>query len=175
MRQVIKYFGGLLAIICLIFLDQITKYWALNYLKDPIEVIPKVFEFHYLENTGAAFGLLENKIPFFIISTILVLIIIAYFYIKTPYAKKYIPIYIVILLLTSGAIGNFIDRVHLNYVIDFLYFKLIDFPIFNVADCYVTIASILLILLIFFKYKEEELEVYFKKEKKIKNDTSRTK
>ena len=56
-----------------------------------------------------------------------------------------------------------IDRVRLNYVIDFLYFKLIDFPIFNVADIYVTVATFAIVLLILFYYKEEELDQFFKK------------
>ena len=61
------------------------------------------------------------------------------------------------MLICSGAIGNMIDRVSRGYVVDFFYFKLINFPIFNVADCYVTVAAFLLIVLIFFYYKEEEL------------------
>jgi signal peptidase II len=58
--------------------------------------------------------------------------------------------------IAAGAVGNMIDRVFLGYVRDFLYFSLIDFPIFNVADIYVTCATILLILLLLFYYKEED-------------------
>ena len=54
-----------------------------------------------------------------------------------------------------------IDRVRLNYVVDFLYFKLIDFPIFNVADIYVTVAAVMLVVLVCFYYKEEDLERVF--------------
>ena len=60
-------------------------------------------------------------------------------------------------LLGAGAVGNLIDRMVQSYVVDFLYFKLIDFPIFNVADCYVTAGAILLAILILFVYKDEEL------------------
>ena len=60
-------------------------------------------------------------------------------------------------LLLSGAVGNLIDRAVRGFVVDFFYFSLIDFPIFNVADCYVVCAAGLLILLIGFFYKEEEL------------------
>ena len=67
------------------------------------------------------------------------------------------PLRITLVLLTAGAIGNMIDRVYHNFVVDFLYFKLINFPIFNVADCYVTIAMGLLIVLILFYYTDEEL------------------
>ena len=73
---------------------------------------------------------------------------------------------IILLLFISGAIGNFIDRVRLQYVIDFFYFKLIDFPIFNVADIYVTVAAFCLIVLFLFYYKEADLEEVFPSKKK---------
>ena len=63
----------------------------------------------------------------------------------------------VAVLLAAGAVGNLIDRMRYSYVVDFLYFKLIDFPVFNVADCYVTVGAVLLAVLILFVYKEEEL------------------
>lgn len=69
----------------------------------------------------------------------------------------------IIVLLVSGAIGNFIDRCLNNYVIDFFYFKLIDFPVFNVADIYVTVAAIFLILLFCFYYKEEDIDMLLSK------------
>ena len=60
-------------------------------------------------------------------------------------------------MICSGALGNFIDRIAHRYVVDFFYFELIDFPVFNVADIYVTVSAVLLILLILFYYKEDEL------------------
>ena len=63
--------------------------------------------------------------------------------------------------LVAGAFGNCIDRIRLNYVVDFFYFKLIDFPIFNMADIYVTVSAVALILLVFIYYKEEDLERIF--------------
>ena len=69
---------------------------------------------------------------------------------KVPHERRFIPLRICMLMIASGAIGNMIDRIRLNYVIDFFYFELIDFPIFNVADIYVTVAAIFLILLILF-------------------------
>ena len=59
-------------------------------------------------------------------------------------------------LVCAGAIGNMIDRIRLNYVIDFFYFSLIDFPIFNVADCYVVVACVLFAILVLFYYKDED-------------------
>ena len=75
------------------------------------------------------------------------------------------PLRAVALFIASGAVGNMIDRVALGYVVDFFYFELIDFPIFNVADIYVTCATIILAILILFYYKDEELDCLFPKKK----------
>lgn len=63
----------------------------------------------------------------------------------------------------AGAAGNLIDRIRFGYVVDFFYFRLIDFPVFNVADIYVTVSFAVLLLLVFFQYKEEDLEFFEKK------------
>ena len=84
---------------------------------------------------------------------------------RIPYTKKYMPLRICSILLIAGAVGNLIDRVRLNYVIDFFYFKLIDFPIFNVADCYVVVACIIFAFLILFYYKEDSDFDFLRKQK----------
>ncbi len=143
-----------------VVLDQWSKHLAVVYLKDKnsLDLIPGVFQLTYLENRGAAFGILQGKQWFFYISTIAVMAVIIWLYIKIPATKRYMPIRICSVLIVSGAIGNFIDRIRLNYVIDFFYFKWIDFPVFNVADIFVTVSTILLLLLILFYYKEEDIE-----------------
>ena len=75
-----------------------------------------------------------------------------------PRQKKYLYLDYIIVLVVAGAIGNHIDRVLNNYVVDFIYFSLINFPVFNIADCYVTVSMILLLILILFYYKDEDLE-----------------
>ena len=87
----------------------------------------------------------------------LILFLIAFFYIRMPEGKRFFLMRTVAVLLAAGAVGNLIDRMRYSYVVDFLYFKLIDFPVFNVADCYVTVGAVLLAVLILFVYKEEEL------------------
>ena len=72
--------------------------------------------------------------------------------------RYYHPLRLCALLVGAGAIGNMIDRIVHHYVIDFLYFSLIDFPVFNVADCYVVIGAVLLILLLFTKYRSDHFE-----------------
>lgn len=174
MKKSIKIFCEIILFILLIFIDQITKYIASVTLKinGPIELIHNTLELRYLENTGAAFGIFENKILFFAIMTLIILIFIIFIkyrinnllYIRKVNAairKKFIFFDIILLILSSGAIGNLIDRLRFNYVVDFIYFKLINFPIFNVADCYVTISAFLLIITFLFVFKENDYGLLF--------------
>ncbi|MBR3772193.1 MAG: signal peptidase II [Clostridium sp.] len=155
-----KYIKGFVWAAILILLDQLSKYWATITLKgnQPIVLWKGIFELRYLENRGMAFGLLQNRIGVFLIVTILILGAIIYYYYRVPNTKRMLPLRITMVVLAAGAVGNMIDRIVNNYVIDFLYFKAINFPIFNVADCYVTISFVSLMVLILFYYKEEELK-----------------
>ena len=147
-------------IIGLILIDQLSKVWALSALRgtEGIAVIPNVFELSYLENRGAAFGILQDHQIFFVL-------ILTWIYRRIPQTKKYIPLRISYALIMAGAFGNLIDRVFRGYVVDFFYFKWIDFPVFNVADIYVTVTMILLLILILFFYKEEDLDFLNRKGK----------
>lgn len=174
----------------LVLLDQFTKFLAVSNLKNnnAFELIEGVFEFRYLENQSAAFGIdivtifqrifnfsyfndnpeafVKCKMIFFTVFTVIVIGILIYLYYRIPGNKHFKYLNITFILFVAGAIGNLIDRVVNNYVVDFFYFKLIDFPIFNVADIYVTIAAFLFIVLGFFYYKEEDFEIIFSKSKK---------
>ena len=161
-----KYISALLSVIALIALDQYTKYLAVLKLKDqnPFVIWEGVFELRYLENRGAAFGMLQNQQLFFIILTLLVLLFIVYVYIKTPDTRRFLPMRLTIIFITAGAVGNLIDRIMNGFVVDFFYFSLIDFPIFNVADIYVTVTFFVLAILLLVVYKDDELDIYsFKK------------
>lgn len=151
-------------VVLLVVIDQITKYWARTSLQEngPIDVIKGVFSFEYLENRGIAFGLFQDKFIIFVIFTVIILFAIGFLFLRLPDDKRYRPLQISMIFVAAGAIGNMIDRIFLNYVVDFLYFNLIDFPIFNIADCYVTVTLFVLVFLILFYYKEEELH-FFKK------------
>ena len=159
-KKMIQLLTGMVLVLFGIGLDQITKYLAVLYLKEKaaIPIIPEIFELFYLENHGAAFGILQGQKIFLIAVTAATMILLAYLYIRIPEDKHYLYVRMIILLLISGAIGNFIDRCLHDYVIDFFYFKLIDFPVFNVADIYVTVATVLLVLLFCFYYKEEDID-----------------
>ena len=148
----------------LVGLDLVTKLWAQNTLPEkPISLIQGVFELRYLENRGAAFGLLQNQRTFFIILTIIFLAAMVYVYMRIPSDKKYLPLRLLVIIVSAGAFGNFYDRLTLTYVRDFLYFSLIDFPIFNVADIYVTCSAVAFFIMIVFVYKEDDLAFMEKK------------
>lgn len=177
----------------LILIDQITKMFAFNGLKNTpgITIINGVFELKYLENQSAAFSLdpisliykifhityfdthpqvfLNCKMAFFIILTVAVLVIIALLYQRIPWNRRFLPLNVILIGFFAGAIGNLIDRIVHNYVIDFFYFSLINFPIFNVADIYVTLSAIALIIVVFFHYKEEDYSVIFSSSKNRKH------
>ena len=142
----------------LLALDLWTKTLAVTYLKgqESIVLIPGVLELEYLQNTGAAFGILRNQQWFFYIVTVLMLICILGIYYKMPMIKKYLPGHMVLIFITAGALGNFIDRLKLKYVRDFIYFSLIDFPKFNVADMYITVGCVVVFILILFIYKDDD-------------------
>lgn len=155
-----SYIFALISVIICVLLDQYTKLLATKYLKgNSIDIIKNIFQLHYLENRGAAFGIFQNQQHFFLIMTIIVLIIIAFLYVKTPHTKHFVSLRICLVFISSGAIGNLIDRMRLKYVVDFLYFELIDFPIFNLADIYISVSTFALILLMIFYYKNEDIEL----------------
>ena len=157
-----------LMMLILIALDQYTKYLAVINLKDrpAVEIIKGVFELNYLENRGAAFGMLQNQKAFFVLVACIILIAICYVLLKMPEGKRYIWLHILLVMIASGAVGNMIDRVRLEYVVDFFYFVLINFPIFNMADIYVSVACILLAVLLLFYYKEQDLDFLNIRQKK---------
>ena len=157
----VLYFLGALLSIVLIWLDQFTKHLAVEGLrgKPPFVLLPGVFELRYLENQGAAFGVLQGKRMFFLVVTFLMILLLVYIYGRIPVQKKYYALHGICIALFAGAAGNCIDRVINDYVIDFFYFSLINFPIFNVADIYVTCAMAVFVVLFLFYYREEELDV----------------
>ena len=139
----VHWLKGCTIIFILTFLDQGSKYFVLTRLKNTPDIIliPGVLQLHYLENRGMAFGLFEGKIPVFVILCVLFFCVFFYVYARIPRTGYYLPLTITSLIMVSGALGNFIDRVFRKYVVDFIYFSLIDFPVFNMADIYVYVVG----------------------------------
>lgn len=164
----------ILMFIALIAIDQLTKYLAVVNLKDkePSVLIDGVLEFQYLENSGAAFSLFQNRQWLFYIITAIVLIVIFFLWIRGIVSQKQyselkgdqfkkktfsngIFLNYILMLLAAGAVGNLYDRIVNHYVVDFIYVRLINFPIFNFADICVTISAVLLVVFFIFIYKDD--------------------
>ena len=158
----------LIGFVILVGLDQWTKGLASAYLKgnSPLVLIRGVFELYYSENRGAAFGILKDSRWIFMAGSILIFCILIWLYYKTPLTKKYQPVRILTTFLGAGAVGNMIDRVFRGYVIDFFYFSLIDFQVFNVSDIYVVVSILVLVYLFLAVYKEEDFDFLQKRKKK---------
>jgi signal peptidase II len=143
-----KWIVSIPIIIFLSFLDQLTKYAIAHNLKNNlIIVIQNFFHIVYIENTGITFGLLRDlpialKKPILIFLPVIIMGLILYILYKTK--EEEISTHIALSFIISGAIGNIIDRIRLNYVIDFLYFNLYFFwwPAFNVADACVVVGMV---------------------------------
>lgn len=182
-------------ILLLVAFDQLTKYWAVIALKGKpaVPIIKDVFELQYLENTSAAFGIdpisflhqifnfnifnenpslyLNIRMCFFYVFTVGMVCLFWRILLKIPKLKRMVYFDLIIIFIISGAIGNLIDRISQKYVVDFFYFKLIDFPIFNIADIYITCAAIAMMIFGIFYYKDEDFEMIFPslKEKEKEN------
>ncbi|MCR5673283.1 MAG: signal peptidase II [Lachnospiraceae bacterium] len=150
----------LLAVLTLI--DRITKIWATDrlYDSDPIEIIPNILMLYYLPNgnTGAAFGMLSGHRVLFLAIAIVVVAAIIYLIYNMPPDRKYRIIGILLVFIAAGGAGNMIDRFIQGYVVDFIYISIINFPIFNVADMYVSICTVLLAIIVLFKLKDDDYE-----------------
>lgn len=144
----------ILIIIVGVFLDRVSKVYAVNnFIENPIQ--GNFLNFTYLENRGAAFGILQDSRLFFIILTIAIVVGLIYYFVKNYKTNPNI-LNIALALIISGALGNFYDRLFQGYVVDFIEFAFVDFPVFNVADIFVTVGSILMIIyLIFFEEREK--------------------
>ncbi len=150
-------FLPLIVTILLIAIDQITKYIALINLK-PISstvFIKGFMDFTFVENRGAAFGILEGQRWFFVVITVIISVAIIYAFLKLPNKKEYMYLRVSLVLILSGAIGNVIDRFFRGYVVDFFEFTFINWPVFNVADIYVVVGTMLFAFLLLFVIKEE--------------------
>lgn len=161
----------LVAVLVLIFADQITKLLILNSdiaNGNSLPLIKNVFHLSYVENRGMIWGVMSGNGPLvLLLISVPVAAMLLWLYFKTPLTKRYLPLRVVIIMTIAGAVGNIIDRIRLGYVVDFLDFTLIDFPVFNIADCYITIAAFATLFLGFFYYKDEDFECYsFKKKEK---------
>lgn len=135
------------SIIAVIIIDQLTKHYIQLSMLPGISfpVIPDIFSITYVQNAGAAFGILEHQRPLFIAITLIILFVCVYFYKKIQKLPRQLRFSIALLL--GGAIGNLIDRIRLGIVVDFFDFHV--WPVFNIADMAIVCGVILIIYYIF--------------------------
>lgn len=140
----------IIVIIAGVGLDQLTKILVMNgfELNETRTVIPGLFNFHYIRNEGAAWGILSEQRWIFIVITIIAVLVLPYFLYK--FRKSHILFDLSLSLIISGAVGNLIDRIFLGSVTDFIETAFMNFPIFNVADSFVTIGAIMFLVYIIF-------------------------
>lgn len=148
-------------IICvvIIIVDQVSKYWAYHNLQgsNPIQVFGEWLQFEYVENRGAAFGMLQGQMWLFYIVTIFVVGLLLYFLFK--YFKDSLYMNITLGLILGGAIGNFIDRLFRGFVVDFIkvdFIKSYNFPVFNLADVAITLGALLFLVFLILSGEDKE-------------------
>ena len=135
--------------------DLYTKALAVSKLAGgSVPVIKDVLHFTYVENTGAAFGMFKNGSVFLIITTVVILAaVVVYLFVKKPSAAA---VKISAGLIIGGALGNLYDRIFRGFVVDFIDFKIINYPVFNIADCCVVCGAIIFaVWVIFFDKKTQ--------------------
>lgn len=140
----------------IVILDQMSKHFAVQYL-EPIGTFPLIkgiLHLTYVKNDGAAFSIFSNKQLFLIIATSVVICLILGLLFKSVQNGSSPWLSLSLALISGGAIGNLIDRMRLNYVIDYFEFPFINFAIFNVADVFIVLGTALLCFLVLFKNVE---------------------
>ena len=151
---------GLIISIIIMAIDQVIKHIITSnmILDSEIKVLGDIFTIHYIRNTGTAWGMLSGHTIILVLVSIFTMMVIGYVFMNI-YQSHYTPLRVCLAMILGGALGNFIDRIRLHYVVDYLYFKLINFPVFNFADIFVTVPVIIMILLVIFKYKGDDFDV----------------
>ena len=159
-HSALYYLLAPLWVLVLVLLDQKVKVLAVKELKGTAgsSMIPGVLGLEYIENHGMAFGLLQDARWFFIAVTVVVLALFALFYLAIPEKKRFLPLSAGLVFMMAGAVGNFIDRLKTGYVVDYLKLEFISFPVFNLADCFLTWTAVLMAILLVFVYRNEDLE-----------------
>lgn len=151
--MLIPFFAGIFIIA---ILDQTAKLFAAGLLPSvrTIPIIEDIFHLTYVENTGAGFGAFSGYTWILTVLTLLVILaVVIYMVVKRP--KNY-TLLTALTFMMGGAVGNVIDRIRLGYVIDFFDFRIIDFPVFNVADCFITVGAVIFAVYVIFLSDKKE-------------------
>ncbi len=145
------YFIVILVSLFVIIFDMLTKYLLIGSLipneGDSVDFIKGFINFVHVQNEGASWGIFKGQTIFLIIISLVILGVVVWFYVKKVKEEKVsILLSFVVGFLVGGCVGNLYDRIVFGYVRDFINFEFISFPVFNIADCAITIGVILLVL-----------------------------
>lgn len=180
MKKLVFWIYTVIGVLGFVVLDQAAKALAITKLKnnDSITLIKGFLGLTYVENEGAAWGVLSGRMNILVIITIIIIPLFVLCMIKINKNKELLNrsklkvisfLHFDMVLLLAGAIGNFIDRIVNGYVIDFFQFTFIDFPVFNVADCYITVGAVVFIIIYIFMLKEDDISILIKGKKSLKS------
>lgn len=144
--------------VLLFIADQITKYMALTRLKPvgSVTFIDGFMDFTFVENRGAAFGILNGKVWLLLIVAVIICVVIIAAMLRMPDTKEYKWLKWSLMLILAGAVGNVADRIFRGYVVDFFEFTFIKWPVFNMADIYVVVGTIVMAILVLFVIKDDK-------------------
>lgn len=159
-----------LVVLGAVLLDQVSKELILAHLNTPVSIIPGVISFEYAENTGMAWGMLKDHRWVFMTLSVLALVFFSVLYYKI---KKPHPLFTLSMgFVLGGGVGNMIDRIFRprGAVIDFFRTDFMDFPIFNVADIFITVGAVLLCVYLLFFDRKQEHPLVFEKKEETNND-----
>lgn len=168
-KKVLLVFDILL-IALLVSADQLVKHFVSIALEQQgsIVLIEGILQLTCLKNTGGIFGFLQNQNAFLLFMACILFLIFFYLLIKLPDKPKFVILHPVLSCMLAGALGNLTDRIRFGYVIDFIYFIGINFPIFNGSDVLISVSVLVLIGLLLFYYKEQDLEFLTFKQKRYR-------
>ena len=157
-----QYFLMALCVFGITAADQLTKYLVVQNipLRGQVEVIPGLFHLTYVRNTGAAFSIFQGMQWLFALIFLVFTALVVWDLVKKAMPFTKLERWLIVCIY-AGGLGNMIDRLRLGYVVDMIEVEFINFPVFNVADCFITCGCVLLILHLIFFNKE-----FWKEEKK---------
>lgn len=154
-----KVIISLLIAFLIVVLDQLTKFhisMLMTPYSDEKKVLSDLLVLRYIKNSGAAWGSFSSMTTVLIVVSIVLIIGLGYYYFKIINDDEKRVLRVLIAFVIGGAIGNLIDRIRFGYVIDFIYVKCINFPVFNVADIFVTVSMFVMIFIILFSKDDDE-------------------